>query len=150
MFMIKLNLGCGDDIRDGYLNFDKYPSDERVKTLDLTKLPLPFSNGSVDEILLNGVYEHLWVNHFEFISELSRILKIDGKLVIKVRTCNNNFDHEKYIYDRFYFDSSVKTYKLFSTVVCKGRLRGLASVYGEVKKFFSRIFFSEYIYEFKK
>ena len=71
----QLNLGCGETILDGYENYDLYPCDGRVRKLDLNKLPLSFEDNSVDFILLSHVFEHLDVNHYDFMKEIHRILK---------------------------------------------------------------------------
>ena len=53
--MLKLNLGCGSKILDGYKNIDKfdYYKPDIVHDLELT--PYPFEKNSVDEILLSHV-----------------------------------------------------------------------------------------------
>jgi len=78
---LKLNLGCGDDIRQGYLNLDK-------EDLDLNVFPYRLNgniikDNSIDEILLYRVIDHL-DEPLQVISELKRILKPDGILKIIV------------------------------------------------------------------
>lgn len=81
---MKLNLGCGDKILEGYENFDMFPSDCRVKKLDLNRLPLPFGDGVADEIILCHVLEHLTVHPYDVIRECYRILKSDGVLRVSL------------------------------------------------------------------
>lgn len=52
---LRLNLGAGDDRREGYLNVDL-----RVETADLVAdvRALPFAAGSADELLAHDVLEH--------------------------------------------------------------------------------------------
>lgn len=79
---MKLNLGAGKlDIKEGYTNLDitNYPGIDMV--WDLNKLPLPFKDNEVDEILAYGILEH--VNYIPLMGELYRILKQEG--VIKIR-----------------------------------------------------------------
>jgi SAM-dependent methyltransferase len=54
---MKLNLGCGDNYREGWQNIDLFASkvDQR---LDLN-LDWPWADSSVDEIFSRGLYEHL-------------------------------------------------------------------------------------------
>ncbi len=66
---MKLNLGCGEEVLDGWENYDLYSEDKRVKKLDLTKLPLPFEDNSVDAIRLFHVLEHLDVVPYLFMME---------------------------------------------------------------------------------
>jgi predicted SAM-dependent methyltransferase len=63
---MKLNLGCGKDIRDGWENLD-FPD------IDLENL-LPFETNSIDEILLRHVIEHI-KEHKQLLKECFRILK---------------------------------------------------------------------------
>ena len=43
--MKKLNLGCGNDIRQGYINLDVAELDGVDVVWDVNKLPLPFGKG---------------------------------------------------------------------------------------------------------
>lgn len=54
---LKLNLGCGNNPRPGYVNVDR--CGEPDVTHDLEIAPWPWENGSVDEVLLCHVLEHL-------------------------------------------------------------------------------------------
>ena len=55
----KLNLGCGNDIRDGWINLDsaKLPGVNIVH--DLEDLPLPFGDENFDYVLCQDVLEHV-------------------------------------------------------------------------------------------
>jgi len=90
--MKKLNLGCGRDIREGYVNLDsaKLPGVQVVH--DIRKLPLPFKQEEFEEILCNDILEHL-DDYVPAVRELRRILKPGGKLLIRVPhfTSRNNF-----------------------------------------------------------
>ena len=79
---MKINLGCGNDIRDGWVNCDKYSDDPRVTKIDLNVLPLPFDDEVADYIYLSHVLEHLTVHPFEFLVDCHRILKKDGVLEV--------------------------------------------------------------------
>jgi SAM-dependent methyltransferase len=79
---MKLNLGCGKDIREGWINIDRheYPG---VVQYDISRLPLPFADGVVDEILASHVLEHL-IFWEELMPEFNRILRPGGILEIRV------------------------------------------------------------------
>jgi len=141
---VRLNLGCGNDIRKGWENYDKYPIDKRVKQLDLTKLPLPFPTGYADEIYMGGVYEHLFVDHFEFISEISRISKPKAKVTIVVRGFRNIFEHERCLFNPGYFNPVVHTYNLFDSVNCSYSLNNIGTIVDRLKKMLLRMLVREF------
>ena len=89
--MKKLNLGCGKDIRQGYINLDKKHLEGVDIVHDIEDLPFPFENEEFDEILCQDILEH--VDYIKVIRELYRILKIDGLLKIRVPhfTAANNY-----------------------------------------------------------
>jgi hypothetical protein len=57
--MLKLNLGCGGKIYDGWVNVDKYDHYPIDILHDLETFPYPFDDDSCNEILLSHVLEHL-------------------------------------------------------------------------------------------
>ena len=87
----KLNLGCGHDIRPGYINLDcaSLPGVDVVH--DLSILPLPFSDDTFIEINCKMVLEHL--EYIPLVLDMYRILKPGGRLIITVPhfTARQNF-----------------------------------------------------------
>ena len=57
--MKRLNLGCGADRREGYVNLDANPAVGPDIAHDLNRYPYPFADGVFDEILCDNVLEHL-------------------------------------------------------------------------------------------
>jgi SAM-dependent methyltransferase len=76
--MIKLNLGCGYDLREGYINCDKYnPSAQE----NWDMLSIPLQDNSVDEILAYHIIEHVpYGVAFSALQEWHRVLKQSGRL----------------------------------------------------------------------
>jgi hypothetical protein len=71
---IKLNLGCGQHLKPGYVNVDKYGHPDIYH--DLETFPWPWEENTVDEIILNHVLEHLGESravYLEIIQEIYRI-----------------------------------------------------------------------------
>lgn len=80
---VKLNLGCGKDIRPGWINVDKIELDGVDIVHDLDMFPYPFDDNSVDYILMNHTLEHL-DDVVRVMEECHRILKPNGRLEIVV------------------------------------------------------------------
>ena len=82
---MRLNLGCGNDIRDGYVNVDfrQVPGVDRV--VDLSLFPWPFETGSCDQVLMLDFLEHFpYASTGAILMECYRVLSSDGQLVIQV------------------------------------------------------------------
>lgn len=79
---VYLNLGCGRDVREGFINIDLFSDDPRVVYGDVRKLDLP--DNSVDLILASDILEHF--SHREtqkILNEWARVLKPNGELIIR-------------------------------------------------------------------
>lgn len=81
--MKKLNMGCGKDIREGYINLDsvKLPGIDVIH--DLNKLPYPFKDNEFDEVYCFHILEHL-DDLVKVMKELKRICKNNAKIIIRV------------------------------------------------------------------
>lgn len=125
--VVKLNLGCGTNILQGYRNFDMYPSDPGVEPLDLNKFPYHFPQGYADEIVLSHVLEHL-IDPYRVVMECHRILKPGGKFVVVLPcTLRSSLPHLRMGHGKDYFkpitrpapgvSPSSQTRKLFNVTV---------------------------------
>jgi ubiquinone/menaquinone biosynthesis C-methylase UbiE len=83
---VKLNLGCGLDIRDGYINIDIRKVHPKILVLDLEKeLLKPFPDNSAEEIIAKDFIEHLsWRAVEAFLKDCYRVLKSGGRMYIQV------------------------------------------------------------------
>jgi hypothetical protein len=83
---LKLNLGCGDDVKAGYINIDIRKTKPNVLMLDLEKDLLKiFPDGSVEEIIAKDVIEHVsWRRVEDLLRDIHRVLKSNGKVYIQV------------------------------------------------------------------
>ena len=76
----RLNLGCGTDIRSGWVNLDVAALPGVDVVHDLDELPLPFEDASFDAIAAKDVLEHLdWI---PVLRELHRILRPGGRVAV--------------------------------------------------------------------
>jgi len=82
----KINLGCGNDVKSGWVNVDMVWG-KGITVFDLNqywKLP----DSCADEVLVSHIYEHINDAVF-FLKELIRICKPDAKVVFKVPSFRN-------------------------------------------------------------
>lgn len=82
---MRLNLGCGSDIRHGYVNVDfrELPGVDRV--VDLSSFPWPFETSSCDEVLMFDFLEHFPYGSTSLILvECYRVLRPNGQLAVQV------------------------------------------------------------------
>lgn len=75
----KLNLGCGDDYREGWVNADIRATVDPDIVVDLDRLPLPFADDTFEVLLLDNVLEHV-ADQFAVLQELHRITAPGGTI----------------------------------------------------------------------
>lgn len=75
--MLKLNLGCGLDYKDGYINIDCIDTVKKDLKVDLDSEFLPYKENEVDEVFFQHVLEHL-KNPIDLLNDIHRVLKPDG------------------------------------------------------------------------
>lgn len=79
---VRLNLGCGHDIREGWVNVDAVARPGVDRVLDLNG-PWPWADSSVDEVFCSHTLEHL--DSFQhFTNECWRVLKPGAKATVVV------------------------------------------------------------------
>lgn len=82
--IIRLNLGCGFDKKDGFINIDAVDRFNPDYTCDLS-IPLPFPKNSVHLIIATDLFEH-FDKYLRYIvmENWANILKIGGKILLQV------------------------------------------------------------------
>ncbi len=93
--LIKLNLGCGERKKSGYVNVDWKPGLAPEVLHDLNIFPYPFSDNFADLIEADHILEHL-DKPFFIMKELHRILKPGGSLKIKVPHFSRGLAHAEH------------------------------------------------------
>ena len=84
---MKLNMGCGKNKINGYLNIDKHIEWKPDLQVDLEVFPWPFEINEVDQVIFNHSLEHIGSDTSTFlhiIKELYRICKSETKIQINV------------------------------------------------------------------
>jgi predicted SAM-dependent methyltransferase len=105
---VNLNVGCGTDYKNGWINIDNN-SDHNIKKLDLNwdlrhKLPLP--DNSVDFIFNEHFLKHLNAKQgVRVLKDFWRILKTDGVLRIAtpdLKVCIDNYSDDNWRSNPYY------------------------------------------------
>ncbi len=78
---MRLNLGSGDQKKEGYVNVDVCGQPD--VTCDLSVFPWPWASDSVDEVFSSHFLEHV-ADYERTILEIHRILKPGGRLAFRV------------------------------------------------------------------
>lgn len=100
--LIQLDLGCGRNKKEGYIGIDEVALERVDLVLDLTKIPWPFENESVDRLYSHHTLEHLTPKEFVIVmNEAWRILKAGHEFEIIVPlfpsdSAINDFDHKMF------------------------------------------------------
>jgi len=81
--MNKLNLGCGKDIKKGYINLDRVPLKGVDVIHNLEKVPFPFENNYFDEIYASYSLENINNDFIQLMEEIYRICKKNASIKIK-------------------------------------------------------------------
>jgi hypothetical protein len=84
---MRLNLGCGNDRRPGWVNVDRAGAGTPDQVWDLETFPWPWAEGSVDEVLLSHVLEHLGAasaTYIGILKELYRVCRGGARITIAV------------------------------------------------------------------
>ena len=121
----KLNLGCGENIKDGYINLDFRQNDNIDVVHDLNNYPWPFKINSFNEIIAYNVIEHL-DNFILAMEEIHRISRDNALIKISVPYWNSSFayidpTHKKGFHELSFsfFDSNSKYGKEILLYNCK-------------------------------
>ena len=91
----KLNLGCGERKKAGFINIDWNKETKPDILHDLNIFPYPFEDNYFDLIEASHILEHL-DKPFLVMKELHRLLKPNGILIIKVPHFSRGFTHAEH------------------------------------------------------
>lgn len=105
----KLNLGCGHDYHDGWLNIDIDPGVHPDLIHDLYQ-PLPFDDSAFEEVLAQDVLEHFTPEDGQrLLTEIARVLQLNGRVTIRVPNVDQiieQFTHDQEVRNLFLYDDS--------------------------------------------
>jgi len=79
-----LNLGCGNDIKKGYVNIDRYNNTNGVD-VNADVMVLPFKDDSINEVFISHTVEHFSKDDvLRLFKEFNRVLRPNGWLDVRV------------------------------------------------------------------
>jgi predicted SAM-dependent methyltransferase len=84
---MKLNMGCGHNKKEGWVNVDLSAECQPDIVCDLESLPWPWESDSVDEVLFNHSLEHIGQSSRTFLGmmkELYRVCRNGARININV------------------------------------------------------------------
>ena len=121
----KLNIGCGRNYMEGWVNWDISHETKADAYLDIGKDPYPVKDAEFDEIYCSGVLEQLLTTKelIHALNECHRVLKDTGSITIIVPSAkfSNAFkdpmDVRQFTEGTFqYFDGESHEFKHFGSV----------------------------------
>ncbi|MCP4642290.1 MAG: methyltransferase domain-containing protein [bacterium] len=86
----KLNLGCGDDILDGYVNLDVVARPGVDVVHSMNDLPWPLPDSQFDEVRCIDILEHL-PDTLGVMSEMWRVCKPGARVFLRVPHWNSKW-----------------------------------------------------------
>lgn len=124
---MRLHLGCGSNILEGYVNVDKFVNAPNIMKWDAVNIPL--SDNSVGEIYCSQLLEHLsFEDEKKFFDEVFRLLKTGGELRFEVPDfewitkqfidANDNWKEFYKREDNHYFGHGYNMNEKWSVLVC--------------------------------
>jgi len=141
----KLNIGCGEFKKDGYINVDYYSVSEPDVKHDLNKFPYPFKDNEFELIEAEHILEHL-DDPFRVMKELHRISKNNGLIIIKVPHFSRGFTHPEHrrgfdVSFPHYFDPAFKGgFQGFQLIAENIKLSWFAQPYLKKQSYLARLF----------
>ncbi|MCL5018846.1 MAG: class I SAM-dependent methyltransferase [Candidatus Pacearchaeota archaeon] len=123
--MKKLNLGCGDDYKEGWINVDFRKNVKTEVIHDLNKIPYPFKENSIDLVYMRQVLEHV-DRPINVLKELSRICKNGARIKIYVPHANSyahisGIEHRGLFTEHTFSKHHLNEYELNNLVLVKQR-----------------------------
>jgi SAM-dependent methyltransferase len=124
--MLKLNIGSGRMRKAGFISIDLVNivdgngSDTVDVILDIEKQLLPYNDDSVDEIIVDNVFEHLGEGFIFALNEMWRVLCVGGILHGLVPVAGTELDYRDITHKRHFVKDSF-LYLCGDSLVIKGR-----------------------------
>jgi len=121
--MKKLNLGCGEDYKEGWVNLDCRKDIKIDVNWDINKIPFPFKENTFDEVLVKMILEHA-ENPFKVLKEIIRISKKDAKITVIVPhadsyAAKSDLQHKNFFTENTFDEWHLSEYELTNLKLIK-------------------------------
>lgn len=101
----RLNLGCGRDIRAGYVNVDRIRLPGVELIVDFSRFPWPFKDNAIEEVVAIHLLEHL-PDTIRVMEELHRITRDRATVTIEVPHYKHSNAYKDPTHVRFFTEGS--------------------------------------------
>lgn len=119
---MRLNLGSGNDYKQGYVNVDLSPDVNADLVIDVTKDRLPYDDNSIDETIAIDFFEHI-LYPIPVLNELWRVTKSGGSLYIEVPLAGTNDYYKDPTHVRPFVEETFKYFadyaRSYTAIGCK-------------------------------
>lgn len=89
--MVKIDLGCGPNKKEGFVGVDQFAFPNVDHVVQIAKEPLPFEDGSVEEVHASHFVEHLTAaERCYLMNDLFRVMKPGAKMQMIVPHWGSN------------------------------------------------------------
>jgi len=141
-FPLFLNLGCGNDIRDGFINIDLFNENPNVVYMDIRSLDLP--NNSADLILASDILEHFSHRDTEqILAEWARVLKPNCEIIIR----SPSLKKQAQTYLQGTWDADITSYMIYGGQTNPGDYHCVAFDKESLEKLFANVGLELIFYE---
>lgn len=100
----RANFGAGEQVLDGFENYDLFPCNKDVKQFDMNVLPYDFISEYFDDIVCRHTLEHLDSSPLDVIREFHRITKKGGLVTVELPIFGNLVSHQRWFHSRNYMN----------------------------------------------
>lgn len=141
---MKIDIGCGNHKREGFIGVDIAPGDQVDYVIDIERDRLPFEDNTVDHVFSNHTFEHI-VSPQNILREIVRVCKHEALVEVWTPYLKSNdafllghfsfynesiWKHICYEYDDFYFADAPGRFELkkFHYILFPGILTDLQNM----------------------
>jgi len=122
--MRKVNFGCGEEYKEGWINLDYRDNIKKDIKHDLNKFPYPFKNNEIDVAYIKNTIAFL-EDPIKVIKELARVTKKGGQIIISTPhaisySYLSGLGHTHHFTENTFRDYTMKEYEIENILKFEG------------------------------